>query len=315
MIGGDVLMLKNISHSVHYETDAFNIDDVINVLEAQKYLLEKGVEVVEALASGLVVDSIEIDVRSIRTDSKHFEVLVKIYEAYQDEIEDRIIQSVESTTGFDVPENLEPLVTLAVLALVLYGAGYAHKKVFGGKDSPSINESYNTTINNYGNMVGVSPESVESAIKNVVPGSKRIGLARRVSDIFRPAKRDGTRVKIGRDNGVAEQVIADFPSDAQMVQVADINKVPMEAAVIKIRATDRDSNKRGWAGQIENNPLYPKRMPMVLYQNIDADAVAAAEEITADIVIDVDIDATGAIRPKRIHVIKLTNEGLGNAES
>ena len=238
---------------------------------------------------------------------KKFEYMIQVYEEYQDEIKEFVIDKIEGHTGVDVPAELEGFVVLTSLAVLYFVSRYAYDKVSGGKKDgqPSINNSYNNTITVLGDMTGVSIGEVDKAIQAAIPKPRRKFLTQKVADIFRPARADaGSTIAVGGDKIVGSKEIYEFPTDAEIMGIVDSHTINEDNLLIEIRATDKDRNKSGWGAQIVGNAKYPKRLPMDLYPDLNAADLASKNQVFGDMVIDVSVDFEGNIKPKKIHLLR-----------
>lgn len=301
-------MANSVPYTFKYSSDKLTLDDVIASMQAQRDIIKTSLEVIEKTQPSIALDSSQIYIETIKTDSKFFEYMILLFGAYQEDVQDVVVNNVESLIGMDIPEFWEPAVTLTTLAVIYFIARYAFDKVHKGSDNsegqPLINDSFNTTINMIGDVSNVAPDVVEKALHDAIPLTKRKALIKKVADVLRPARSDkGSLIEIGKMNRIPAPEIHEFPSDSEIAGIQETNNIPEIDAKIDIRATDKDRQKTGWGAQILENAKYPKRLPMDLYPNVDAEALAMHDVVVADIVVDVDVDFEGNIRPKKIHLL------------
>jgi hypothetical protein len=101
------------------------LGEVIDSLIALQSLIEEGGSNLPLFVSGLQIEAIRVNVRSIIQESPLREVfLVSLFLAFQKDLEAEIPAMVEHITGQPIPEGFETLVTLSVLIALFYGAGY-----------------------------------------------------------------------------------------------------------------------------------------------------------------------------------------------
>jgi len=78
---------------------------VIASLAAQKVLVEEGINFLTELDPDFTLDKVTIRVDSLVTGSLFWDLLVEVYGAYQTEIEEKVVGSLEEMFGVNVPPN------------------------------------------------------------------------------------------------------------------------------------------------------------------------------------------------------------------
>lgn len=74
-----------------------------------------------------------VQVNSVVSGSLRIDLLLELYHAYQQSVDDKIIKGIEALAGVDVPPEAEALVTIATLGVTYFVARYAYDAVFKKK--------------------------------------------------------------------------------------------------------------------------------------------------------------------------------------
>jgi len=300
-------------HRVEYQDGTASIDETIENLRAQKRLLEEGVRLLEHALPNMDVEAVHIRVIQVAAGSLITEFLILVYGAYQKEVEQTIVGGIEEMFGTEIPPEYEALVTLATLAVVYFIARYAYDAVRKGKpDRPAsthIEGEYNTVINIIADKINVPANTVEAALHDSVPASRRRPLIKSVTKFLRP--REDGRVSPVEVQGVGEvdpQALAEYPSDAELAQIDDSRNIDIPGATLDIRAVDRDRNNTGWAAVLVGDKRFKRRLPMDLYPTINAEALAKKERVKGDVIIEGERSTDGVFRARRIHLISVQTD-------
>uniref|UniRef100_A0A2A3K134 Uncharacterized protein n=1 Tax=Alloyangia mangrovi TaxID=1779329 RepID=A0A2A3K134_9RHOB len=271
-------------------------------------MLEEGLKILSELDENFRYDSSKIRVESITTSSLAWDLLVEVYGKYQTQIEDKVAGSIEEMFGVDIPQEYEGLVTLLALGATYMVARYGYERVTRSKESnaPSIHihGENNVVIQQIGAIVGVDEHQVEKALERSLPPARRRALIPKVADFLRPARKcPGESIEMRNAPDISSDVLQEFPNDADLEAVDDSENVELEFARLDLRGTDRDRHKQGWGAAIVGDDRFPKRLPMDLYPTVDPDKLANHRSVIANLVVECNRGADGALRPKRIHLL------------
>ena len=130
-------------------------------------------------------------------------------------------------------------------------------------------------------------------------------MTRAAIDLFRPAKRNRSgRILAPGTDGISSKTVADFPSEAALSDLDEASDAePFQNVEVEVRATDRDKRGTGWAGIIREEGF--KRLPMKLYPTVDAGAVADAQLIRGDVLVEYKSVAGVEAKPVRFHLLAI----------
>jgi len=218
---------------------------------------------------------------------------------------------LEQLTGAYIPEKYDAIVTIIMIAIVIYGIDFAYKKIAGKTDnedgdegSISITGNRNVVLKIAGDTLGTTPEKVASAIDAAIKPPLRDTIARKALDFIRPAKREAGAEISGSGATITADAIADAPSALDIEMAGDDESHnPYQRQTVVIHATDLDKTKTGWAGHLPG--LWEKRLKMQLYPGVSPKAVFAKSEIVADIILASKPNKDGEIVPYLFHVVKV----------
>lgn len=132
--------------------------EIANNLIAQERLIYRSARFLEFALPGLTVERIEIDVRHIESGSLYEEFLVSFWTTFQKDLSKEVTDIIQASTGIDVPEQYDSLVTLGVLCLALAGGIYVYKRVFPGETGGlQIRGNYNTVVQVTAERLNITP--------------------------------------------------------------------------------------------------------------------------------------------------------------
>ena len=192
--------------------------------------------------------------------------------------------------------NMSRLITLIMTALVGVGVYY----LFFEKSDKSKQEVINNliTVINTNNDTPITGDQIVKIVQNTTNSFKQ-KTANNVSDIYAPARKYKGNLDLGdgdiRVEPVNTKILQNMPASV------DINYESMDEKFqdidLQIRATDRDKIT-GWYAVIEN--IVPKRVRLVLPENIDLNKLANNSKIRANVRIEYTLKKNGARKPKQI---------------
>jgi hypothetical protein len=302
-------------HQIRYTAASVSLAEVIETLGAQQRLLQAGVEVLARAAPDSDLRLVDIRVATILSGSLFVDLALEVYHAYQTSIDDTVVRGIEALTGTDIPREYESLVSLAAIGVAAFVARWAYQAVVKKKkDRPLqpiyITATYNKAVTILAEQLRLDPNIIQRAFEDEITPKKKRQLVGRVTDFLRPAKVDpGSAIEVGGFGEIGAEVIAEYPSEADLVGLEDTTILDLPGARIEIRATDRDSLKSGWKAKILDNENFPSKLPMDLYPTVDAERLADHKIVRADLAIEFAREKGGMLRPKRIHLLRFESEG------
>jgi hypothetical protein len=252
------------THRLYYSTERpVPIGDIAKSLLA----LEKLILSSEALFEGLTavdIDKIEVLVSKIESGSLAEDVLIKFFFKDQAGL-DAFIAKLREKTLENGLMGKSVLVASVLAILVGTGALYAAMQSKSGNTS-TITANNNVIINIGAGEVGMTPEAFKSVVDAAI--KDRQALAENTVQLFKPARAD-KNAAITFDNNeqvkFSPEVIAATPTTSKAA--AQDHAKDYSDVDLQIRATDLDSQKRGWAGVVP--ALFERRIPLKLAENVN----------------------------------------------
>jgi hypothetical protein len=124
------------------------------------------------------------------------------------------------------------------------------------------------------------------------------------------ARRDGPNkylIATIVDRKFASDVVAEIPSDAQILELEDNETAaPVENVRIQLHAQDVDRTKLGWAAVVPE--ISPKRMKMSIYPNIQPKDIYTKREIIGDIMLVSRKNKSGKSEPYMFHLMRVRED-------
>jgi len=192
--------------------------------------------------------------------------------------------------------NMSRLILLIMTALIGVGVFY----LFFEKSDKSKQEVTNNliTIINTNNDTPITGEQIVQLVQNATNSSKQ-KMADNVSDIYAPVRKYKGNLDLGdgdiRIEPVNTKILQNMPASVDIKYESMDEK--FQDIDLQIRATDRDKIT-GWYAVIEN--IVPKRVRLVLPEDIDLNKLANNSKIRANVRIEYTLKKNGARKPKQI---------------
>lgn len=180
----------------------------------------------------------------------------------------------------------------------LIGVGVFY--LFFEKSDKSKQEVTNNliTIINTNNDTPITGEQIVQLVQNATNSSKQ-KMADNVSDIYAPVRKYKGNLDLGdgdiRIEPVNTKILQNMPASVDIKYESMDEK--FQDIDLQIRATDRDKIT-GWYAVIEN--IVPKRVRLVLPEDIDLNKLANNSKIRANVRIEYTLKKNGARKPKQI---------------
>lgn len=288
-------------HEVRYTTEKpVPAKDVIASLQGLQRISTMYLPRTLAALTGIEILSADLYVEAFEEGSFVEDVLVKLVFGSQEKL-DAFLKKANEGIVSDAKGLIvkHPMISLAVLALLAYGAAQAYSAMNDGASSPSI-QANNNVINVIGaESYNMDPEGFAQVVKASV-GSNRKSLAQDVAKVLAPAKNEST-AGIELDGNHHLAITADSVR-ATPARVYFDEPVPEQAfpdVDLQIRTIDRDKVSQGWKGLIPG--LVDRRVPLKLSSEVNPEELAKYATVRADVRIAYRTDSRGKNHP--IHII------------
>lgn len=267
-------------------TEPVPVRDIIESLRGVETVLNEVGRLLPEFVDGLSVEGVEIKVREIAQESPLRELfLFTLIMAYQQDLEAGVSDAIYTTTGLQVPPNLEALVTVLALIVVFYGVGTVRDLVVGPVTDGPARRKLNGLIQELAEDTGKSPEEIERVLENRYgePSMKK-RIANAASRFFTPSKRlNSAPVEVnGRE--IDRATVEDIPAPYLLEHEKDIKPTRNFYDVkLELHAQDKDHAGRGWAAIVQG--VTEKRVRLKLMEDIDPSALWHKDRIRGDVTV------------------------------
>lgn len=189
-------------------------------------------------------------------------------------------------------------------AILLIAIQAAKERFFPGAASTHIEQQVNLTLQAGRDITGINEETLKSAIKQAV--KENPDALRGAIGFVKPAKRDSeAEISIDRKPYLSSRAISEIPSaipdDPQNESVLNFANTE-----IAIRATDKDSSKKGWAATI---PEYSdKRIRLHIAPGVDLNYLAHHDIVVGNVTVFYSVDDVGRVYKPHAHLLSIDKE-------
>jgi hypothetical protein len=280
-----------LQNRIRFTTTApVSVADVIASLEGMDRLVRYNVPKVVKRLTGANVQSAELLVVGLEDGSFIEDTLVRLffktpkdYQRFLEKVRGKYI--TKDAKGNTVIKAAAIVPILAALGLV--GVGY-----YMGNKSPAsgglltVNGNDNLVITIGAEAYKAEPEEFRSAVESAISRTRPTQAAKAGLQFFAPAQAEpGAGVELMSGNRstqvVAPSTIRKLPAEIESVdnsQDSSYNNVE-----IKLRASDSDSESRGWAGTIDQ--VSGKRVRVVFINPADVNKALYRPTVRADVTV------------------------------
>lgn len=260
-----------------------SVEDVAESLLALQSFIKATPDVLERIIPGLQIQRVDVFVNEIKSGSLFEDLVVKFIWGNQESF-DQHVADLRKDLKVDALLANKTLVGAVIGALVIGGGIYvANKMTAREEQKQTLQAVQNVFIVNGANLSGVDEQKFRSAIQEVL--YKNDHLQKDAVKVVKPAKRDAEATIVFNNDPVAtidNKAVRAMPGSAldeareeEMDDFADVE--------IEIRATDLDSNKRGWGAVVPS--VSPRRVRMHLDPEIKIYDLLGKQSIRGDITV------------------------------
>lgn len=260
-----------------------SVEDVAESLLALQSFIKATPDVLERIIPGLQIQRVDVFVNEIKSGSLLEDLVVKFIWGNQESF-DQHVADLRKDLKVDALLANKTLVGAVIGALVIGGGIYvANKMTAQEEQKQTLQAVQNVFIVNGANLSGVDEQKFRSAIQEVL--YKNDHLQKDAVKVVKPAKRDAEATIVFNNDPVAtidNKAVRAMPGsaldEAREEEMDDFTDVEIE-----IRATDLDSNKRGWGAVVPS--VSPRRVRMHLDPEIKIYDLLGKQSIRGDITV------------------------------
>ena len=292
---GDEVYVFQTTHRIVYNTrKPVPIKEVIIALQGLEGLLKPVPQVLETL-TGVKIERGEYLIQSLETGSLVEDVLIKFF--FKDKAKlDEFVEKLGDKKG------MKALVLTAVVSGL---AGYGLHWAAGQKAAPTIQATNSVIIQNGAGALNIDPKVFEAAIAAAASGNKK-AIAESALRLTAPVRADpGSAITI---SGIAapEQSALTIPyaavaeAPARIELEANERLEEFKGIDLKIRATNLDSRKQGWAGKLGPRE---ERLPIELDPSVSESELFGRTSVKVDAaLVFKEKGRSRELKPARIYV-------------
>lgn len=278
-------MELTVHQQIYYSNkELVPIRDVAESLLALEAIIRQSPDVLEAMFPGTKIQSVEIYINELKSDSIWEDVIVKFIFGNQQKF-DEFIANMRERIGMDNIMNNPQLLSSIILVMILSGGAYylGKDKSATPEQKATIEANNNTIIQIGAGMVELDAEDFKAIIDSAIKDKDK--LAKNAIKVVSPAKRDPEASITFNDNEelrIQNQSVKAMPRFIQEPEdeeyIEDYKNIELE-----IRAIDLDSTKRGWAVVVPE--LHKKRVRLQLDPTIDPEDLLDKRKINANVTV------------------------------
>src|ERR1700754_382506 len=291
-------------HEIRYTTEnPVPVKDVIASLQGLQRISTHFLPRTLSELTGVEVLSADLYVEGFEVGSFVEDVFVKLVFGSQEKL-DAFLKKANESVVANAKNTIvkHPLVSVVVIALLLYGAAQAYGAMNGGEQSPAIQVN-NDVINIIGaESYKMDPQDFARILANSI-GSRRKRIAQDAARVLAPARNEAAAVILDGDQrlSISPEVVKAVPSKVEFDD--ELMEQAYPDVDLQIRAVDRDNARQGWKGLIEG--LVDRRVPLKLSDAVNPEDLAKYATVRADVHITYRRGKSGRSKPQQIVVDRL----------
>lgn len=278
-------MELTVHQQIYYSNrELVPIKDVAESLLALEAIIRQSPDVLEAMFPGTKIQSVEVFINELKSDSIWEDVVVKFIFGNQKKF-DEFIANVRERIGMDNIMNNPQLLSSIILVMILSGGAYylGKDKSATPEQKATIEANNNTIIQIGAGMVELSSEDFKAIIDSAIKDKEK--LAKNAIKVVNPAKRDpeasitfndNEELRIQNESVKAMPRFVQEPEDEEYIE--DHKNIELE-----IRAIDLDSTKRGWAVVVPD--LHKKRVRLQLDPTVNPEDLLDKRKVNANVTV------------------------------
>lgn len=290
----EVEFTQNIYYSNKRRIPIKNVANALLALEENGFLTSR---ILERLYRDVSIESLNVFVDTLETGSLKEKIKYHLFLAFQKQITE--FTGVELKTLENESEKKKSqILGWLVAALIVIGLKVAADRAFPNQQQPNIENQINITLATGEKLTGIEASVLAEVIGMVL--DENPNTIKNTIEIAKPAKLEaGSSLEL--DSGVilSPDFLAEVPSS--VINDEDIERsIELTDTEIYIRATDKDSSKKGWGATIPE--FTDKRLRMHISPGVDLEFIAHLDVIIGNVSIFYQLDEQGVVRKSHAHL-------------
>ncbi len=279
------------------------IGDVARALLALEGASKPIADVLEEIYDDVTVQNISLELEELHSGSLSERVKYYLKVALQKQIEKESGVELKQLDDSSEKErsNIAGWVAAALILIALKAAG---DKVWPSREKQNIEQQINITLATGSEMTGVPVDALRSILQSVVKEQPEV--VKSAVAIAKPAKRDPeAEITLNEKPFLSKESLAEVPS-AILQDDPQEKVIELEQAEVYIRATDKDSGRRGWGATIPD--FSESRLRLHIAPGIDLVYLAHCDVVIGEVAIFYTVDGHGNVVKPHAHLFSIDRE-------
>jgi len=255
---------------------------------------------IELLYKDVIAHDFEIIIDELHSGSLTEKLKYYLKPVFQKQLEDATWIDIETLEG-KTPEVKEKIVALIFIAVVLFALYEAKQRFFPNSPTNHIEQQINVTLQAGRDISGIDEETLRKALTQAVQEDQ--DAIKGAVGFVKPAKRDpDASIQIDGKPYLSSQAIAEIPSTLPDEDLRE-RAIDLANTTISIRATDKDSGKKGWAATIPE--FMDRRIRIHISPDIDLNYLAHHDVVVGNVTVFYSTDDAGRIMKPHAHLFSI----------
>jgi len=257
----------------------------------------------EKLFDGVVVTGLDVSLEELHSGSLLERVRYFLRFSIQRHIEDET--GTELGTLDNVPSvRREQILGWLISACILVALKYASDQFFQSSEKPNLEQQINITMQAGGDITGIDSDILRRKIEEAVKDNPE--AVKGALGFIKPVKRDSdASIQLDNKSYLQPQTLAEIPITLPDVEPQE-KALELQQVEIRIRATDRDSGRKGWGATIPD--FSDKRIRLSIAPGIDLNYLAHHDVVIGMVSVFYTVDAMGNITKPHAHLFAVDKE-------
>lgn len=198
-------------------------------------------------------------------------------------------------------ERKKQIAAWLATAVIVFAIKQAVESFHPNSETPHIEETVNIVLDRGHEVTGLDRQTLRDAVKEALEETPN--SAQNAVNIARPAKKDpDASISIDNDTIISNHALRELPSALPEQQPKE-KSVELADTVIVIRATDKDSGKKGWGATI---PEFSNlRIRVSVAPGIDLNVLAHRDIVVGNVTIFYTLDDRGNVIRPHAHIFSV----------
>jgi hypothetical protein len=283
------------------------LNDIAKSLLALEKAVAIAPRVLESLYEDVVAKGIEIFIDELHSGSLSEKLRYYLHVAFQKRIEDEAGLQLGTLEGLP-QEKRQQIAAWLIAAGLLVALKFAADAISNKSPKTHIEQQINITLEAGGDITGIDPGVLRSALEQAARENPE--AIKGAVGFIKPAKRDQeASIELDRQPYLSSQALAEIPSALPDDETQE-KSIEFEDVEIYIRATDRDSGKRGWAATVPE--FMDRRIRLHISPGIDLNFLAHNDVVVGNVSVFYSLDEKGNVVKPHAHLFSINEEATSS---